>query len=59
MILIYLSQNLHLLLKSKSNLDKLFDKHYLPLVKFCLENGYSINESSLFYVTEINTIIQP
>ena len=44
---------------SKSNLDKLFDKHYLPLVKFCLENGYSINESSLFYVTEINTIIQP
>ena len=59
MILIYLSQNLHLLLKSKNNLEKLFSKHYLPLVKFCLENGYSINESTLFYVTEINTIIQP
>ena len=59
MILIYLSPILPLLLKSKSNLEKLFDKHYLPLVKFCLENGYSINESTLLYVTEINTIIQP
>ena len=44
---------------SKSNLDKLYDKHYLPLVKFCLENGYNIDGGTIIYITEINTIINP
>ena len=43
---------------SKSNLEKLFHKHYLPFVNFCLEKGYSINKNTLLYVTEISTIIQ-